>query len=125
EMKTVTGYVRVSTPEATALDLVAYADRAGHLSHVATVLSELHESMKQKPLLSSIEQKGVDLPVVQRLGYLLDEVTDDFDTGPLAKWILEHRAPNARLRSDMPNDGATLDKKWRLFINDTIEADDI
>ena len=41
-IKTPTGDVRVSTPEATALDLVRYPQHAGSLSNVATVLADLH-----------------------------------------------------------------------------------
>lgn len=37
------GPLRVSSPEATALDLVGYASRAGGLDPVATVLAELSE----------------------------------------------------------------------------------
>ena len=39
EMKTETGAMRVSTPEATALDLLRYLEGAGHLGNVATVLA--------------------------------------------------------------------------------------
>ncbi len=38
-VKTPTGEMRVSTPEATALDLVRYPEHCGGLSNVATVLS--------------------------------------------------------------------------------------
>ena len=43
-VKTVTGSIRVSTPEATALDLLRYVAAAGYLSNVATVLHELAEA---------------------------------------------------------------------------------
>jgi len=39
------GTLLVSTPEATAIDLVGYAAHAGGLNQVATVLSELAERM--------------------------------------------------------------------------------
>ena len=41
QKNTMRGVLRVSTPEATAFDLVGYAGHAGGLSNVATVLSEI------------------------------------------------------------------------------------
>jgi len=38
-VKAPTGEIRVSSPEATALDLVRYPEHAGYLSNVATILS--------------------------------------------------------------------------------------
>lgn len=43
-MRTETGYMKVSTPEATAFDLVHYYHHAGSLSNAATVLGELAET---------------------------------------------------------------------------------
>jgi hypothetical protein len=48
--------MRVSTPEATALDLVRYVTAAGHIGNVATVLAELSEKLTTN-LLSSQHQK--------------------------------------------------------------------
>jgi hypothetical protein len=58
----------VSTPEATALDLVGYQHHAGSLSQVATVLAELAERIDAKALA-----KAATTPIswAQRLGYLL------------------------------------------------------
>ncbi len=39
------GPVRVSSPEATVLELVGYADQCGGLDSVASVLAELGESV--------------------------------------------------------------------------------
>lgn len=50
DMKTHTGYFKVSTPEATALDLLRYYRCAGYLNNVATVLSELSERIDPKNL---------------------------------------------------------------------------
>ena len=51
EVKTSTGYMRVSDPAATAIDLVAYADRVGGLDRVLTVLQELSEKITPDMLL--------------------------------------------------------------------------
>src|SRR5262245_48654322 len=66
------GALTVSTPEATALDLVGYEQQAGGLNLVATVLSELAEKIDAGKLAKA----SVAAPIVwaQRLGYLLEQV---------------------------------------------------
>ena len=66
---TTAGIVKISTPEATSLDLIGYVRHCAGLDNVATVLAELAEKIDSKRL---IEVAGYS-PVawVQRLGYLL------------------------------------------------------
>jgi len=66
------GTILVSTPEATALDLVGYAHRAGGLSQVATVLSELAERIDPEKLAAAARTAPVAW--AQRLGYLLEHL---------------------------------------------------
>ena len=54
-IKTPTGETRVSSPEATALDLVRYIEHAGHLPNVATVLHELAERLDPSVLVRAAE----------------------------------------------------------------------
>jgi hypothetical protein len=60
----------VSTPEATAVDLVGYQHRAGGLAAVATVLAELAEQID--PEKFPIAAGTAPVAWVQRLGYLLE-----------------------------------------------------
>ena len=52
-LNTPRGILSVSTPEATALDLVGYEHRAGGLDQVATILSELSERLDPEKLVSA------------------------------------------------------------------------
>ena len=52
-LNTPRGFIVVSTPEATAFDLVGYRHRAGGLSNVATVLSELAEKIDPERLVKA------------------------------------------------------------------------
>jgi len=72
-MKTETGSVHVSIPEATALDLVRYLKERVTSGHVATVLAELAEKMKAERLVE-VAKREDELPEAQRLGYLLAKV---------------------------------------------------
>jgi predicted transcriptional regulator of viral defense system len=66
-----TGYIAVSTPEVTALDLVKYYKRVGFLDNVGTVLADLVGKMSSRALLRLVKQGFYNIAVVQRLGCLL------------------------------------------------------
>jgi predicted transcriptional regulator of viral defense system len=123
-IKTPTGEVRVSSPEATALDLARYPEHAGYLSNVATVLSELAERLDPEALVRAAEADGEPV-YAQRLGYLLDHVGRSQVTAPLAEWI-HSKAPGVTpLRPDRPTTGAPRDSRWRVAVNEEVEADGV
>jgi predicted transcriptional regulator of viral defense system len=70
--KTDTGYMHVSSPALTALDLLRYPQACGGLDHVATVLTELAPRISAEELV--LLSPFFETPVVQRLGYLLDSL---------------------------------------------------
>jgi predicted transcriptional regulator of viral defense system len=121
-LKTPTGTMRVSTPEATALDLLRYVDAAGFLSNIATVLHELAEKCNPGRLVDAAAA-GVELPHVQRLGHLLDRGSARQLADPLANWLAQHRPDWVRLDPTEPARRARRDKRWRLLINTRVEPD--
>ncbi len=122
-VKTPTGYMTMSTPEATALDLVRYFKAAGHLSHVTTVLEELAEELDGEDLVRAAEAGGFEMVVVQRLGYLLDRVGAGSVADGLAA-VVAGRSPQAvPLRPDRPRKGCPVDGRWRVAVNNEVESD--
>lgn len=121
QRNTLRGVLRVSTPEATAFDLAGYPGHAGGMSNVATVLAELAENMDAAKLLAETERSP--LPWVQRLGYLLEHA----DAANLAAPLAEHVASRAReyvpLRPRKSVARASRDSRWRLLVNEEVEAD--
>jgi predicted transcriptional regulator of viral defense system len=115
------GYVRVSSPEATALELVGYAKHAGGLDNVATVLSDLAESIDAGRLAA--EAHKAPLAWSQRLGFLFELV----EAGELAKALLPYvRARVTRvapLDASLPRTGAKRSERWRIAVNTDVEAD--
>ena len=114
------GAIRVSTPEATALDLVGYVDHCGGLGNVATVLKELAEEMSCAALASL--WGGSPAAWSQRLGYLLNlvgagEIAEDLERAVAATppvWTyLDPRGPRS----------GTRHKRWRLVVNTIVETD--
>jgi len=66
EFNTPRGAPRLSTPEATALDMVGYQHHAGGLDHVATVLSELAERLDPKQLVRAADTAALPRLDVER-----------------------------------------------------------
>ncbi len=122
-INTSTGTMAISTPEATALDLVRYASVAGHLSNVATVLSELAEKIDPSRLVAVVEATGVEMTVVQRLGYLLDLVEMEDTAAPLAGWVSEQSPRFVLLRPGRAGADAPTDARWRVRVNADVEPD--
>ena len=121
EMKTETGIMRVSTPEATAIDLLRYAPSAGGLGNVATVLAELAERIDSVRLVEAVEADG-ELVYAQRLGYLLDLVGAGERARELAKLVTKE-AENTPLRAGQPTKGCPVDRRWRVVVNEQVEVD--
>ena len=115
------GTLRVSTPEATAVDLVGFHRRAAGLDQVATVLSELAELMDPYKLIAAADTAPVTW--AQRLGFLLESV----DAGEVAAPLKDYVRSNAkRATALLPG---TTDRKshrvedWKLRVNTDIEID--
>jgi len=121
-IKTPTGDVRVSTPEATALDLVRYPRHAGSLSNVATVLADLAEKLKPEDLVRAAELDG-ELAAAQRVGYLLEHIGQSAIAEPLAARIDREKPRLVPLRPGRRITGRRRDPRWHLAVNEKIEMD--
>jgi len=120
-IKSPTGEIRVSTPEATALDLVRYPEHSGSLGNVVTVLAELAERLDALALARAAEADNESAPA-QRLGYLLDRIGHTNLIASLGEWI-DAKAPRVTpLRPDRPITGAPRDARWRVAVNEEVET---
>jgi hypothetical protein len=121
EVQTETGSMRVSTPEATAFDLVRFASSAGRLSNVATVFGELAEKLDPVALANLADSYAV--PDAQRLGYLLELLDHRELARPLAAWIEARRHRPVLLAPGQATGKAPLHPRWRVVANETVEPD--
>ena len=120
---TARGEATVSTPEATAVDLVGYPNHSGGLNNVATVLTELSEKLRPDKL-AEIGPKIAPTAWLQRLGYLLDFVGAEESSKSLAAYISD-RDPRVTPLSPSHDGmkGMPRDERWRLAVNYDVEPD--
>jgi predicted transcriptional regulator of viral defense system len=123
-IKTTTGYLQVSIPEMTAFDLVQYVESVGHLNNVATVLTELHEKFSIERFKKILATEKIELPYVQRLGYLLEYIHADADIIDLLKnWLKQDKPRFVPLQLKSAYDNKQKNADWHLYINENIEMD--
>ena len=122
--KTETGFMRVSCPELTALDLVRYSKAIGGLSLVATTLAELGENIEPRALLN-VARKEKSLTPLRRLGLILDNLGYGSRTDEFADYFRNKTDIPILLDPSLPRDDSRWIRKWNIFENLKIEADEI
>jgi len=120
QRKTDTGYVEISTPELTALDLIQFEHTVGGLNRVAQVLSDLLESMDGEKIRQLLRSNKVPAAYVQRLGFILRRKLDDTRLSDVLLDYLDHlKKPmqNIPLKAKGKRSGFPIDSKWKIIEN--------
>jgi predicted transcriptional regulator of viral defense system len=115
------GGVIVSTPEATALDLVGYEQQAGGLNQVATVLSELAERIDAQKL--AVAANAAPIVWAQRLGHLLQRMGAADKIGPLQERVGASALKATPLAPGRPFRQSPRDATWKVYVNANVEGD--
>jgi predicted transcriptional regulator of viral defense system len=123
-----TGYLKVASPELTAIDLLNYPIHAGGLNHIATVFSELTEAIDPNKLIELAEKLNARYQL-QRIGYILEQI-DVMDENKKFEIIntldvflqgnMKYYIPIA---SEIEKSGYPRCKKWKIIENTDIESD--
>ena len=111
--------LRVSTPEATALDLVRYMGVAGGISHVAGCLLQMRRSFDGGRWSEALEALA-DVANAQRLGYLLSSVGERAGADACAAWLATRRRRRVPLEHGAhaaPSASAVVDPTWKVALN--------
>lgn len=129
QLNTRNGYINISTPELTALDLLLYIKEIGGVNRASTVLNELAEVM-------DIQNIGADFlsyfnsAVIQRLGYILEDV---LEYGELADTLYQkvkeagikfRKYPLRAVSKGTDLSSYDINEKWKIIINEEIEIDE-
>lgn len=115
------GPLTVSTPEATAVDLVGYQYRAGGLALATTVLAELAERINPEKL--SVAAATAPVAWAQRLGYLLEHVGAGEKANALKAYVRAHARESTRLLPNAPHKKARRHEDWKVYVNADVKAD--
>jgi predicted transcriptional regulator of viral defense system len=121
ERNTPRGPLRVSSPEATALELVRYADLCGGLDNVASVLAELGESLRAGALLDAA--RLCPIAWSQRLGYLLERTGSQELAAAVERHVQEQAPTLAPLVRARTMKGAPRAQRWRLALNASVDVE--
>jgi predicted transcriptional regulator of viral defense system len=120
------GLVNVSSPLLTALDLVTYQHKSGGISNVASVLSELAESIELRQDAESLI-RGEPCSSVQRLGHILGNVLGERELADSLFEVCAKAGLHFGRVDLMPRSGEKqtgVDEKWKVSINYDVEVDD-
>ena len=123
-LKIPAGYVRASTPEATAVDIVYYAKQSGGIDNVCNILIELEEGAGFDPdklLRAAVEMH--DRATAQRLGYLLDRLGYSRSASYLADWLSRREITPIPLLASGRRNNVLHNRRWQVLINHEISPD--
>lgn len=122
------GYLKISSPALTAMDLLLYSRRSGGLNHIATVLSELIEGIDPDELIA-IAKTTPEKAWVQRLGYIVENIDPMDETAQqkiiqkLQGYLVGQKLTYVPLAAEIGTKNAARCPKWKIIENITIEAD--
>lgn len=125
--QTRTGYINVSGPELTAVDLVAYQENAGSITRATSVLAELVEKADFGRLGTEFI-KVAPVACFQRLGYIFDEVLEVKETADTVYQLLKQadvRMQPAALKPGKRIENCGINGRWKIIVNETIEIDEL
>ena len=123
KQKTDTGYINISCPELTAIDLVQNCNKIGGLERAAYLLNEMAENTSPARL-KKIAEKAPNMSALQRLGYIYDKVLHIKKLSDTIKKILSRKNSGyVVLSSKHPIIKDNIDPDWKIMVNTNIEIE--
>ncbi|HYH83557.1 MAG TPA: type IV toxin-antitoxin system AbiEi family antitoxin [Longimicrobium sp.] len=120
--------LRMSTPGATALDLVRFMVASGGINAVSGVLAQIADRCTPDDLRLALDS-AQDTPSAQRLGWLLERLEQRRLAGTVAAWLRQRpsRAVPLELgqranRSAPPAVRPVKDAAWRVVVNCRVDS---
>jgi len=123
--KTETGYITVSNPLLTAIDLITYEKKVGGLNRASTVINELIETVKPNTVSDAFIQYAT-VSTLQRLGFVLEEVLNKKNIAERIFSLCKKAGIKfylIPLKASGKKDKENINEKWKLMINTKIEID--
>ncbi len=89
---------------------------------MARVLKELSERISPGVLLKMAKEES-EVPVLQRLEFLLDHVGAGRVATPMARWLARQKISSVALRPQKGSQGPPTGNRWNLVVNEEVESD--
>lgn len=129
DYKTNTGYMKMSGPELTILDLLRYPQAAAGLNHIVTVLVDLAARIDGENLAAI--SASFERTVLQRLGYLLCMLGYEDKAGHLYERIVQQQPlpwvelePALAADEDFAPEPLVRDRRWHVKVRRILEPDE-
>jgi len=123
EKKTDTGYVKISGPVLTAMDLIQFERQSGGFSRVIEMIEELTESMTSEDLLQALKNR-CPVSVIQRMGFICEYILKRPDlTNILQDHIESKKLHFVALSPSGPGRSGPIDKRWQIIQNIVWDSD--
>lgn len=125
QKKTESGYVQVSSPELTAIDLVNFSKQVGGLSRTATVINELVEYIRLEKINKELASYA-ETATLQRLGYIADIILHEQALADAVEDIchkLNLKFFRVSLMAKGKRYGYPCNERWKVIENSVIEID--
>jgi len=124
ERKTDTGYIKISGPTLTALDLIQLNKNVGGLNRVVEVIGELVNKIDSRQF-KKLAMDGIPISVFQRLGYILEHMLKkrkiaDSLWAVFGKRLKRHIALNPVKQIT----GYKSNNRWKIIENDILEIEE-
>lgn len=123
--KTETGYINVSNPLLTAIDLISYEKKIGGLNRAATVINELLDTVKRNDVSEELINYS-SVSSLQRLGFISDEILNKKEIADRIFSLCKKAGIKfyiIPLKASGRKNKEVLSGKWKLIINTEIEID--
>ena len=108
--------VRVSTPAATAFDLIRYAARIGGIGRAVETLKPLLPLIKARDVLAVLESEK-ETATTQRLGYVVEQAGRGDLASAIDEWLPTKRPLTPLSPTKAVGPSARLMPRWRLLDN--------
>lgn len=118
EQKTDTGYVKISSPELTAFDLIQFQRQSGGLNRSVSIINEMIDKIDPENLKRIAVNKYIPCSVVQRLGYILENViSNKIISDKLFNAVAKRIKRRIALNPSKKINGFSSCNRWKIIVN--------
>lgn len=122
---TESGFLKISNPILTAVDLIQFEKKIGGLNRVAEILVELVEKIHLKDFDSYVVE-NIHTTTLQRFGFLLENILDKKDMADVLFDLLKknkNKLFKIQLSSSLTSKTLNLDQRWKVIVNFNFDLD--